>query len=168
MLNELMRKNIYRGKLQCKRRSAHVDKEEAKRFGEVIRRRRQELGLSTHDLGRIIGTRNSTIIRIEQGAFAAPRPDKLAHIAQALHFSLADIYARAGYAVPEDLPGFHAYLPARYRDLPEEAIGQLSALFNSLVAKYGLDVSTDQEDAINDASGVAANEAITLSEGVSP
>ena len=40
MLNEVMRKSICRDKIQCKRRSAHVDKEEAKRFGEVIRHRR--------------------------------------------------------------------------------------------------------------------------------
>ena len=117
-------------------------------------------------MGRLIGTRNSTIIRIEQGAFAAPRPDKLAHIAEALHFSLADIYTRAGYLVPEDLPSFHAYLPARYRNLPDEAIGQLGALFDSLVARHGLDVSTDQEDANNDESEAAANELIINREGV--
>jgi transcriptional regulator with XRE-family HTH domain len=115
-----------------------MDKDEARRFGEFIRRRRQELGLSTYDLGTLIGTRNSTIMRIEQGAFAAPRPDKLARIADALHLSLADVYAGAGYVVPDELPTFHAYLPTRYRDLPQTAIDELSKLFDDLVQQHGL------------------------------
>lgn len=115
-----------------------MDKDEAKRFGEFIRRRRQELGLSTYDLGTLIGTRNSTIMRIEQGAFAAPRPDKLARIADALHLSLADVYSGAGYVVPNELPTFHAYLPTRYRDLPQTAIDELGKLFDDLVQQHGL------------------------------
>ncbi len=115
-----------------------MDKDQAKSFGELIRRRRQELGLSTHDLGKLVGTRNSTIMRIEQGAFAAPRPDKLARIADALQRTLADVYARAGYLVPDELPGFHAYLPARYRELPQEAVDELTRLFDDLVTRHKL------------------------------
>ena len=119
---------------------AQMDKDQAKSFGELIRRRRQELGLSTHDLGKLVGTRNSTIMRIEQGAFAAPRPDKLARIADALHLNLADVYAKAGYLVPTELPGFHAYLPARYRELPQDAVDELTHLFEDLVTRHKLDV----------------------------
>jgi len=115
-----------------------MDKEQAVRLGELIRRHRQAMGMSTHELGGRIGTRNSTIIRIEQGAFAAPSPEKLARIAEVLKMSLADMYGHAGYAVPEDLPGFHAYLPARYRDLPEAAVKELVELFDTLVARHGL------------------------------
>ena len=120
-----------------------MDKEQAVRLGELIRRHRQTKGMSTHELGGRIGTRNSTIIRIEQGAFAAPSPEKLARIAEVLGMSLADMYGHAGYAVPEDLPGFHAYLPARYRDLPEAAVKELVELFDTLVARHGL---TPQQD----------------------
>ena len=71
-------------------------------------------------------------------AFTAPSPDKLARIAEVLGISLADIYSHAGYAVPGDLPGFHAYLPARYQDLPESALRELIDLFDSLVERHGL------------------------------
>ena len=125
---EVMRKRICRGKMKLEGVRRNVDKEEAQRFGALIRRRRQDLGLSTHDLGRLIGTGNSTIMRIEQGAFAATRPDKLARIAEALHLSLADVYARAGYVVPDELPSFREYLAARYRELPEAAAGELARL----------------------------------------
>ena len=68
-----------------------MDKEGAARLGELIRRRRQELGMSTHELGERIGASNSTVVRLEQGAFAAPSPDKLARIAEVLGITLADI-----------------------------------------------------------------------------
>ena len=119
-----------------------MDQDEARRFGHLLKRRRGELGLSTHDLGKLVGTRNSTIIRIEQGAFAAPRPDKLARIAEALHLSLADVYARAGYVVPDELPTFREYLAARYRDLPDVAASELARLFDELMIQHGSSAAT--------------------------
>ena len=119
-----------------------MDQDEARRFGHLLKRRRGELGLSTHDLGKLVGTRNSTIMRIEQGAFAAPRPDKLARIAEALHLSLADVYARAGYIVPSELPTFRAYLATRYRELPDGAVRELARLFDELVIRHGLAPAT--------------------------
>lgn len=116
----------------------YMDKDQAKRLGTLIREHRVAAGLSTHQLGERIGARNSTVIRLEQGAFTAPSPDKLARIAEVLGISLADIYSHAGYAVPGDLPGFHAYLPARYQDLPESALRELIDLFDSLVERHGL------------------------------
>ena len=121
-------------------RRVRVNTDEAKRLGEMIRRRRHELGLSTHDLGNLIGTRNSTILRVEQGAFAAPRPDKLARIAEALHLGLADVFATAGYVVPSELPSLRSYLLAKYHELPQAAIDELGGLFDTLVVKHGLAV----------------------------
>jgi transcriptional regulator with XRE-family HTH domain len=120
-----------------------MDKDRAERLGKLIRARRLAAGLSTHQLGERIGARNSTIIRLEQGAFAAPSPDKLARIAEALGISLADIYSHAGYEVPDELPGFHAYLPARYRDLPDSAVRELVDLFDTLLERHGLSPPSD-------------------------
>lgn len=131
-----------------------MDKDEATRFGTWLREQRQRAGLSTHELGERIGARNSTIIRLEQGAFAAPSPDKLARIAEALDLSLADVYGHAGYAVPDDLPGFHAYLPARYRELPQSAIAELTELFESLLERHGL-VPEVEAVGVDDSSEVA-------------
>ena len=115
-----------------------MDKDQAKRLGKLIRERRQAVGLSTHDLGERVGTPNSTIMCIEQGAFAAPSPDKLARIAEALGMSLADMFGHAGYAVPQELPNFHAYLAARYRHFPQTVVAELTELFDALVARHGL------------------------------
>jgi transcriptional regulator with XRE-family HTH domain len=121
-----------------------MDKEHALQLGALIKERRLALGITTKELGqRIGGVPNSTITRMEQGAFAAPSPEKLAGIARVLGISLADIYAYVGYSVPDDLPGFRAYLPARYRNLPAEAVDELTALFEALVLRHGLDLDSD-------------------------
>lgn len=144
MDHDPMRLRIARGIMEVFG-GAEMDKEQAARLGELIRSKRIEAGMSTHELGKIVGTRNSTIIRLEQGAFAAPSPDKLARIAEALGMTLADIYAHAGYAVPEDLPGFHAYLPARYKDLPADAIAELTEVFDRLATLHLTTTANDEE-----------------------
>ena len=116
-----------------------MDQEQAKELGLLLRRRREELGLSARDLEGLAEVDNGTIVRIEQGAFAAPRPDKLSRIADALGLSLADVYSLAEYAVPSDLPSFRPYLRAKYRDLPADAIAQLERSFTRLAKRHGFD-----------------------------
>jgi transcriptional regulator with XRE-family HTH domain len=111
---------------------------EAKALGALLRDQRKKLGLSTHQLGAQTGMRQSTITRVEQGMFASPRPDKLARMAEVLGLSLADLFARAGYLVPDDLPSFHVYLPAKYRELPRSAIDELVAQFEVLLAEHAV------------------------------
>jgi transcriptional regulator with XRE-family HTH domain len=55
-----------------------MNQEQSQALGALIRARRLELGYTTYQLGAAAGVQNSTVVRIEQGKFAAPRPDKLA------------------------------------------------------------------------------------------
>src|SRR4051794_21374498 len=114
-----------------------MNKEQAKRFGQWLRQRRQEAGMTTTELARQVGTTDGTITRFEQGAFNAPAPDKLTRIAHALDLSLADVYAMAGYVVTDDLPSFQPYLRRKYRDLPGPAVKELERSFNKIVKRYG-------------------------------
>ena len=68
----------------AKRSTYRMNPKQAKELGKRLRARREELELSLRDLERLSGVDNGTLTRIEQGAFAAPRPDKLARIAEAL------------------------------------------------------------------------------------
>ena len=117
----------------------NVEPEQAKTLGRLLRTRREELGLSSRQLAEQAAMDDATIVRIEQGAFAAPAPDKLARIAEALGLSLADVYALADYTVPHDLPTFAPYLRAKYRTLPPKALSELKDYFNELTARYGID-----------------------------
>lgn len=113
--------------------------EQAKRFGAWLRDRRQEAGISTTHLAKIVGITDGTITRIEQGFIASPAPDKLSRIAEALELSLADVYAMAGYAVPGELPSFQPYLRRKYRDMPAEAISDLDKAFAKIIKRHGYD-----------------------------
>ncbi len=119
-----------------------MTQEQAAELGAILRNKRKKLGLSTYRLGALVDTNQATIIRLEQGQFSAPRPDKLARIAKALGLSLADLFARAGYLVPDDLPSFETYLFAKYHELPKAAITELVQCFEAFAKRHG--VNTDE------------------------
>jgi transcriptional regulator with XRE-family HTH domain len=116
-----------------------VEPKQAKELGRQLRARREELGLSLRQLEKLTDVDNGTIARIEQGAFAAPAPDKLARIAEGLGLSLADVFGLAEYAVPSDLPSFQPYLRSKYRDMPRGAVDDLNKAFARIVRKHGYD-----------------------------
>jgi transcriptional regulator with XRE-family HTH domain len=108
-------------------------------LGKLLQTKREELKLSIREVARQTDLTPSTIMRIEQGQRAAPSPDVLAKLADALELSLAELYTLAGYAVPTDLPSMPAYLRVKYRDLPAPARDELNKYLEQLKHKYGLD-----------------------------
>ena len=115
-----------------------MDEEQAKNLGKVLKDRREALGLSLRQLGALCDLPAVTHFRFEEGAYTAPAPDKLARVAEALGLSLADVYALADYAVPNDLPSFKPYLRTKYRDLPAAEIEKIEAYAAKLARKYGV------------------------------
>lgn len=79
----------------------------------------------------------ATIVRLEQGAFAEPRPETLRVVAEALGVSLADVFAMADYVVPDELPAFTPYLRTKYRDLPAPAVEELERSFKRIAKRHG-------------------------------
>jgi transcriptional regulator with XRE-family HTH domain len=106
----------------------------ALRLGQMIRQRRTELALSARELATRVGVNSSTIIRLEHGVTRAPRPDKLARLAEVLGLTLADVAGTAGYLVAGDLPSFGPYLIAKYPELSEAAMTELTRRFKELRA----------------------------------
>jgi transcriptional regulator with XRE-family HTH domain len=116
-----------------------MDQEQARELGQRLRERREQLRLSTRELAERAGTTHTTVVRLEQGAYDAPAPDKLSRIANALGLSLADVYALADYSVPTDLPSFRPYLRTKYRDLPRPAVEELEQSFKRIAKRHGFD-----------------------------
>jgi len=117
-----------------------MNREQSKALGGILRGKRQALGYSTYQLAEAAGVQQSTVVRIERGEFAAPRPDKLARFADLLGLSLADVFAVAGYLVPGELPHFEAYLAAKYPCLPVVAIAELRHRFDEILAHHDLSI----------------------------
>lgn len=116
-----------------------MNPKQAKALGSFLKEHRAALGLSTRALAARCGLDMATIVRLEQGAFAEPRPDTLRVVAEALGVSLADVFAMADYATPTDLPAFSPYLRSKYRDLPPLALKELERSFQQIAKRYGLD-----------------------------
>jgi transcriptional regulator with XRE-family HTH domain len=115
-----------------------MDQDQAKSLGQLLRRRRQELGLSQRKLAAVAHMSDSSIARLEYGRFSAPRPAKLSLLATALKLSRADIFVQAGYFVPEELPSFAAYLKAKYPTIPKSGITELLNHLKKLEVRHGL------------------------------
>ena len=106
-------------------------------LGALLRQKRQEMGYSMTQLAEAAGVRDSTVLRIERGEFAAPRPDKLARFAALLGIDQAEVLAKAGYLAPDHLPGFDSYLTTKYPELPNAARALLAEHFEELMADHG-------------------------------
>ena len=116
-----------------------MNHDQAQELGRFLKAHRTKLGYSVRALGRMCGFDMTTIMRLEQGAFARPDPDKLKAVAIALELPPAEIFARAGYPVTTDLPSLRPYLRARYGDLPTAAVQEMETYFENLAARYGID-----------------------------
>jgi transcriptional regulator with XRE-family HTH domain len=117
-----------------------MDEQQAKTLGSLLRQKREALGLSLRQLAKLAEVNDVNIFRLERGDWAAPAPDKLARIAEALGLSLADVYALADYAVPTDLPSFKPYLRTKYRSLPQEEVDKIEAYAQKLAKKHGVNL----------------------------
>jgi transcriptional regulator with XRE-family HTH domain len=109
--------------------------------GTLIRLARDQKGLTSHEVARLVDTTQSTIVRLEQGIVAAPKPALLKSLAAVLELDLADLYAAAGYPQPDGLPSFTPYLRSKYKDLPPEAHAELEQSFSHIAQKYGYDAA---------------------------
>ena len=115
-----------------------MEPEQAKRLGQYLREARHTKDYSAFRLGELTQINDATIVRIENGHFRAPAPDKLARIADALDLPLADVFALAEYAAPTELPSFTPYLRTKYRDLPDDAYDQIEKYAARIAKKHGV------------------------------
>jgi transcriptional regulator with XRE-family HTH domain len=78
-------------------------------LGTFIRQRREARGVTLPHLADQIGVAKSLLLYWERGE-RMPKPPNLQKLATALGASFEDLFALAGYATPDDLPGLPVYL----------------------------------------------------------
>jgi transcriptional regulator with XRE-family HTH domain len=73
--------------------------ERSRILGQVIRERRQELGLTQEELAALVGhgVRQAEISRLEHDRVGLPRRARLENIANALGFSVGQLLAQSGW-----------------------------------------------------------------------
>lgn len=115
----------------------------------ALRAHRTRAGLTVRQLAEKSGLTSSTLSRLETGQIETPRPEHLQRLARALDVDIEDLYAVAGYLMPEGLPELRPYLRAKY-GLPDQAARQLDEYFQALRDKW------NQQEATNDRGDQAA------------
>ena len=107
--------------------------ENAKEIGRLFRQQRQQHGWSVRQLAKRAQLHASTITRLEQGAFLAPKDETVKRIALALAISQADLAAISSrYLLPTDLPELDVYLKVKYPELSKAARDELLQRFTKL------------------------------------
>jgi transcriptional regulator with XRE-family HTH domain len=80
----------------------------------LLKRERERAGLTVRQLANAAELTASTVSRLETGLIASPKPDQLQRLAGVLGIEVEELYAVAGYLVPEGLPALRPYLRAKY------------------------------------------------------
>lgn len=103
----------------------------------LLSRARQSVGLSLGQLADASGISKTHLFNLEQGAVSKVQPAMLRALAEPLEVSIVDLYAAAGFALPDELPSFTPYLRSKYQALPPKAQAELQQSFARITAKYG-------------------------------
>lgn len=112
-------------------------------FGEAIRARRQQRGISLRTLSAMTGINKSVLSRLEAGIIRNPHPDHLRLLAPALDLSETELFGWLDASSRERLPTLQPYLRAKY-NLPDKAIEDIAVYLE----RYGVigGVPADGED----------------------
>jgi transcriptional regulator with XRE-family HTH domain len=127
-----------------------------KQLGSLLKREREQAGMTVRQLADAAGLVPSTVSRLETGFIATPRPEHLQRLAQALRIEVEELYVAAGYLnegalsyLNEELPELKPYLRAKYGLTSNQASqieGYLQALrdTNERPGKEGRHARRDQ------------------------
>jgi transcriptional regulator with XRE-family HTH domain len=111
------------------------------RLGDALKSAREAAGLSIRRAAERAQIHHEGLRRIERGE-QQPMPETLLRLASSFELDEADLFALAGYRLPERLPNLPAYLRAKYR-MPDEAAEQLTSYFGYLQDKYDIEPKGD-------------------------
>jgi transcriptional regulator with XRE-family HTH domain len=100
-------------------------------LADALRKARTRAGFTVRQLAEAADMTASTVSRLESGLIESPRPEHLSRLSRALQIDVEDLYALAGYLMPEGLPELQPYLRTKY-GLPDQAIQQLDEYFRAL------------------------------------
>lgn len=132
-----------------------MNDEQAQKLGEHIASLRKERGMNIRQLAKQAGIDNGGLTRLEHGAVREPKPITLCAIARALDMPVADLFALAGYTVPQDLPSIEHYLRTKYDYIPADDVWEICRTVEQIAHIYsqnpvpGDTTSFDSKDSIS-------------------
>ena len=105
-------------------------------LADLIRAKRQELGISARELARRAGIDQGLLTLLDQKKIAEPKAGTIRGLAQALEIPLVDLYAATNWLPEGSLPSLRPYMRAKYDELPDEAVDEVERFVAQLSRKY--------------------------------
>ncbi len=108
-------------------------------FGDFIRRRRFELGITLRELEERTGLDNSRLSRWEHGTKRPVSPDLMPQLADGLEVPVSDLYHLVAPDMADALPELRPYLHTKYGELaPDEVLVELANHCEKVLAEHGV------------------------------
>lgn len=123
-----------------------MTEDERQALADLLRSRRQELGISASELARRAGIDKGLLTLLDQRKIAQPRVDTIRALAAALDIPLADLYAATNWLPEGSLPSLRPYMRAKYDNLPDEAVAEVERMVDRLTKKYGHGPKTGEDE----------------------
>src|SRR5947208_11919529 len=92
------------------------------RFGHLVRKKRQEKGVSLRKFAELVGVSPTYLSQVEHGNCDPPTAERVRKMAEVLGENADELTALAG-RLPEDLPGIIHKRPTHMPELLREASG---------------------------------------------
>lgn len=115
-----------------------MEQQASQQFCEYIKGLRKERKLTIRAVTAKAGINDGELTRLESGK-CNPRPETLKALAAALGVPLTDLFVKADYIGPYDLPTMAPYFRARYGHLPEETLDAVNDYLAKLIEEHGFD-----------------------------
>ena len=106
-----------------------------KPLGTLVRRLRQEAGLSMFELAKRSGYDRSNLRRLEEGAINAIAPDTARKLADALDADVEEFYEAIWEADKTYLPSLPTFFRHKYHNLTSEQIAEVEGLVDQMQAR---------------------------------
>lgn len=113
-----------------------MTKAQAQQLGKLIARTRERRKVTYRHLAGEIGADPTWIVRLEQGAFASPAPERLFRLAEVLDIDPERIDRITRGAVSGSLPEVRTYFRSKF-DLSDDGIGKIENLLAELRDEQG-------------------------------
>ena len=139
------------------------------KLATVLRKAREERGLSIRQLAEASGIDKGVISRMESGTTKSPQRASLNRLARVLRIEPSTLYDAADLFAPRDMPSLPVYFRRQYKALPDEALADLERYVQRLHVKYGSGPAPgEDEEPVRSRKTTSNSKQVTKREGRTP
>jgi transcriptional regulator with XRE-family HTH domain len=127
-------------------RRTSLSPKQAQLLADLLRNRREALGLAMREVAARSGCNIATMSALEAGTNRSPQPDTLKAVASVLALPIYDVFVLVDWLPPDELPTLRPYLRSKYRNLTDRQIDSIERYTARLARYHGSSGPANLED----------------------